>query len=169
MAGERDRDPQQMADADSDQAAADGEAALAGAIPEASEPLKGSVLMSMGELVNKGIARLTNGDVAARKLAPVEGQVDRVPPDIGSRVVMFATMVEQLKGEYPELEPYAFDPTELLASNAGCQEIGSIVDAASRDEDLVMALKGPGSGKKPKAAADDAEPAPPADAGELEE
>lgn len=153
---------------DSADAAAAGQEAVASAIPEAEEPLKAAVVNSLGQSLGKSIERLTKGQMPAPAFTPVEGDLPSVPPAIAGPVMAIGAMTQEMMGRIPQLEPYAFDGPAMLATNAGLQEVGAIIDEMSRDRDLVKALSAKGTAPEDEAEVDtdtdtDTEPEEPAE------
>src|SRR5688500_11375420 len=120
-----DEDIPEAVAADSAQAEAQGMERAAQAIPMAAEPLKGSLVNTLGQLVAVGIERITSGEVKRPTFAKVSGQVEQVPADIGSKVVTFAAMADKLSARIPEFEAYLFDPMQELTTNDGLKRVGT--------------------------------------------
>lgn len=128
----------QMAEADTAAAKADGMAAAAQAIPMADEPLDPGTVNAVWALIGPAIERLTDGQMEPEPYADVEGPVDQVPPELGSKILALGGLAQS---GIPALEPYSFDPIAAMKTNAGLQEASTAIERMSRDKAVLKAMK----------------------------
>lgn len=138
-----------------DAAAADRQATLGEAAPEAEEPLDPDALNALGEMIVVALPRMSRGQIPAESIviAPVTEPQPVMPPDLFSNMLALALgMREAVDNGVKAAEPYAFDPVVMATTNAGIQEMGAIVSAMGQDEDLANALVQPAGPQAPEEA-----------------
>ncbi len=125
---------------DSAKAADARQQAIGMTVPLADEPLKASVVNSLAQLVAPAIDRLTNGEMPAPEIPPVDGDVDQVPASIAGPVLAIGGLIKQYAAQLPELKAYEFDPMAMLTTNDGLTEVGMLIDDLSNDPAVLKAI-----------------------------
>lgn len=120
------------------------EMGIGAVVPPASEPLQAKVLNSLADVIVQTADKLApGGELGEIVIQPVKGTVDQVPADLAAKVATFAGFAQAMSEQYPELEPYVFDPGPLMTSNAGLDEIQAIIGGMGSDRALIKALSRP--------------------------
>lgn len=126
--------------------AADRQATLGEAAPEAEEPLDPDALNALGEMIVSALPRMSRGQIPAESIviAPVTEPQPVMPADLFTNMLALSIgMQEAVDNGVKAAEPFIFDPLALATTNAGIQEMGGIVSAMGQDEELANALVQP--------------------------
>jgi hypothetical protein len=118
---------------------------IALAIPEAAEPLLPENLNTLAQTIGPALERLTNGEYEGQAVPEFGQPQDAVPPELANDVIALGAMTTSLPG----LEQYQFDPTAMLATNDGLVEVSALIDAMSKDKDVLRAMRQPARANKP--------------------
>jgi len=133
--------------------AAQRQQTIGAAAPRAKEPLEPEVVNLVAKMLGSAVVALTDGQVTPA-FAETSEPVEALPADIFAGLAAITTLFEQV----PEAEAYRYDIEEATASNDGLAELAKRLDAASKDKELIRAMKRP-----QKAAAQEKKPVAPAE------
>lgn len=141
-----------MQDAESAAEAAD---AIGQAAPPATEPLEPEKLNTLAAMVRSTMDKLVPpGHMADVQIAEVTEPQESIPSDLFAPVAAMAAFMQSSGlGE--------FDPTELVTSNDGIQELAARVAEIGNDPAVVKAAKSPPPEEAPEAAEETEEPEAP--------
>lgn len=125
--------------ADSDQAAAEMEAAAEQATPPAVELITPDTLDTVAAVLPDAIARLTDDQVTV-SLPEMFEESEKVPAAISKWVLGVGALAAKHGPGMKALQAYAFDPMEALKSNDALVEAVMKIDRMSRDPKVLKAL-----------------------------
>jgi|SRR5688572_250667 len=136
---------------------------LQGAVPPGAEPLTADSVNGLADAVEAAVPKLSGGQVTAEdlRIPRVDGEVDRVPPELGAQVLTAAAFADTSG----LADGYQFDPTELLRTNAGLDEAAEIITGMASDPKVLKAVGGGEPEAAPESEPTDEEPEFPAEEG----
>lgn len=133
--------PPELQESDAQLNAATVESVGAGA-PNATEQIAGERINSLSSAVSRAFEALGNGEVQAPPIPDVEGLVSQVPPELFAALAAFQIAMKTAADMgVVEARPYMnINAQESLKTQGGVAELEAVVNKASMDEKLKMAL-----------------------------